>query len=62
MPGDPFRRCAPLGREFFERIVPDRVKAVVAGRLLEVPAFVKRVVIDQWFLHRREPALTFGAA
>jgi flavin-dependent dehydrogenase len=39
------------------RIVPDRVKTVVAGRLLEVPAFVKRVVIDQWFLHRRQPAL-----
>jgi len=44
------------------RLVPDRVKAVVAGRLLEVPAFVKRVVIDHWFLHRRQPALTIGTA
>jgi flavin-dependent dehydrogenase len=39
------------------RLVPDRVKTVVAGRLLEVPSFVKRVVIDQWFLHRHQPAL-----
>lgn len=38
-------------------IVPDRVKTVVAGRLLEVPAFVKRVVLDQWFLHRDQLAL-----
>jgi flavin-dependent dehydrogenase len=39
------------------RIVPDRVKTAVAGHLLEVPAFVKRIVLDRWFLHRREPAL-----
>ena len=39
------------------RLVPDAVKAVVAGRLLRVPAFVRRVVIDDWFLHSRQPAL-----
>jgi geranylgeranyl reductase family protein len=39
------------------RIMPDRVKTVVAGRLLEVPTFVKRVVLDQWFLHRHRLAL-----
>ncbi|HEX3644102.1 MAG TPA: NAD(P)/FAD-dependent oxidoreductase [Vicinamibacterales bacterium] len=39
------------------RLVPDAVKAVVAGRLLRIPAFVKRVVIDEWFLHRHQVAL-----
>jgi flavin-dependent dehydrogenase len=39
------------------RLVPDAVKAVVAGQLLRVPAFVKRVVIDDWFLHSRQSAL-----
>jgi menaquinone-9 beta-reductase len=47
---------APLS-DALARIVPDRVKTVVAGRLLEVPAFVKRVVLDHWFLHRHQPAL-----
>jgi flavin-dependent dehydrogenase len=39
------------------RLVPDAVKAMVAGRLLRIPAFVRRVVIDEWFLHRRQLAL-----
>ena len=39
------------------RLVPGRVKSFLAGPLLEVPVFVKRFVIDQWFLHRRVPAL-----
>jgi flavin-dependent dehydrogenase len=39
------------------RLVPDAVKALVAGQLLRVPAFVKGVVIDDWFLHARQPAL-----
>jgi flavin-dependent dehydrogenase len=39
------------------RLVPNAVKAVVAGQLLRVPAFVKRVVIDDWFLHSRQAAL-----
>lgn len=42
------------------RLVPDAVKALVAGQLLRVPAFVKRVVIDDWFLHSRQPALDEG--
>jgi hypothetical protein len=37
--------------------MPDALKAVVAGQLLRVPAFVKRVVIDDWFLHSRRSAL-----
>ena len=39
------------------RLIPDRVKALAAGRLLQVPAVVRRVVIDEWFLHRRQAAL-----
>jgi geranylgeranyl reductase family protein len=39
------------------RLVPDTVKTIVAGQLLRVPAFVKRIVLDEWFLHRRQPAL-----
>jgi menaquinone-9 beta-reductase len=39
------------------QLIPDQVKALAASRLLRVPAFVRRVVIDQWFLHRRQPAL-----
>jgi flavin-dependent dehydrogenase len=40
------------------RLVPDSVKAIMAGQLLRIPAFVKRVVIDEWFLHRRQLALS----
>jgi len=39
------------------RLVPDAVKALMAGQLLRIPAFVKRVVIDEWFLHRHQLAL-----
>jgi flavin-dependent dehydrogenase len=39
------------------RLVPDAVKAIMAGQLLRIPAFVKRVVIDEWFLHRHQLAL-----
>jgi flavin-dependent dehydrogenase len=39
------------------RLVPDAVKATVAGQLLRVPVFVKHFVIDEWFLHRHQPAL-----
>ncbi len=38
-------------------LVPDRVKAIVAGQLLRIPAFVRHVVVDEWFLHRRQPPL-----
>lgn len=40
-----------------ERIVPDRIKTIIAGHLLEAPSFVRHVVLDRWFLHRRQPAL-----
>jgi len=38
-------------------LVPDGFAALVARPLLQVPAFVRHVVLDRWFLHRREPAL-----
>jgi flavin-dependent dehydrogenase len=44
------------------RIVPARVKTAVAEHLLEVPAFVKRVVLDEWFLHRDQLPLAPSAA
>ena len=51
-------RCAGSRRSgALARIVADRVKTILAGRLLEVPTFVKRVVLDQWFLHRHRLAL-----
>jgi flavin-dependent dehydrogenase len=33
-------------------------KTGLARRLFEAPAFVRHVVLDRWFLHAREPALT----
>jgi flavin-dependent dehydrogenase len=39
------------------RLVPDALKTLVAWQLLRVPAFVKRVVIDDWFLHSRQSVL-----
>lgn len=39
------------------RLVPDTAKAFVAGQLLRIPAFVRHIVVDEWFLHRRQPAL-----
>jgi flavin-dependent dehydrogenase len=38
-------------------VVPARVGAAVARRLLTAPAFVRHVVLDRWFLHRHQPAL-----
>jgi flavin-dependent dehydrogenase len=34
------------------------LKTGLARRLFEAPAFVRHVVLDRWFLHAREPALT----
>jgi len=38
-------------------IVPPRVGAALARKLLKTPAFVRHVVLDRWFLHRHQPAL-----
>lgn len=37
--------------------LPAPVKRFLAGRLLGNPLFTRRVVLDRWFLHRRQPAL-----
>ena len=34
------------------------LKTGLANKLFEVPAFVRHMVLDRWFLHAREPALT----
>jgi menaquinone-9 beta-reductase len=39
------------------RLVPDRVKAIVARQLLRIPTFVRHIVVDEWFLHRRQLSL-----
>jgi flavin-dependent dehydrogenase len=47
----------PLSRAV-ARILPAGFGTATARRLLEMPAFVRHVVLDRWFLHAREPALT----
>ena len=39
-------------------ILPAGVVTSAARRLLAMPAFVRHVVLDRWFLHAREAALT----
>jgi flavin-dependent dehydrogenase len=39
------------------RIVPASTGIFLAKRLLDVPAFVRHVVLDRWFLRAHEPAL-----
>jgi flavin-dependent dehydrogenase len=46
------RRADPIGW------LPDGWKRGLAGRLLGSPAFVRRVVLDRWFLHREMGALS----
>ena len=41
----------------FSAIVPASVRTVLGRRMLHAPALVRRVVLDQWFLHRHQPAL-----
>ena len=40
--------------------IPAGAAAAAARRLLESPWFVRRVVLDRWFLHAQEPALTLS--
>jgi flavin-dependent dehydrogenase len=47
----------PLSRAV-ARILPGGVATAVGRRLMETPAFVRHIVLDRWFLHAREPALT----
>jgi flavin-dependent dehydrogenase len=47
----------PLSRAV-ARILPGGVATALGRRLMETPAFVRHIVLDRWFLHAREPALT----
>ena len=40
------------------KALPEGVGAAVGRRLLSTPAFVRHVVLDRWFLHRHQPALS----
>jgi menaquinone-9 beta-reductase len=40
------------------KAVPDGFGAALGRRLLSAPAFVRHVVLDRWFLHRHQPALS----
>ncbi len=50
-------RFAPGQLSPLAGIVPASVRTVLGRRLLHAPAFVRRIVLDQWFLHRHQPAL-----
>lgn len=43
------------------RWVPERVRQFLAGRLLGSPSFARHVVLDRWFFHTHQPALTASA-
>jgi flavin-dependent dehydrogenase len=47
----------PLARALTQ-LLPDGLGTPVGRRLLETPAFVRHVVIERWFLHLGQPALT----
>jgi flavin-dependent dehydrogenase len=55
------RLRARFGAETFSRAVTrllqPRLWAPLAGGLIGMPAFVRHVVLDRWFLHTRVPAL-----
>ena len=49
--------AGPVSRAL-TRMLPAGVGTSAARRLLEMPAFVRHVVLDRWFLHARDAALT----
>jgi flavin-dependent dehydrogenase len=63
-------RLEPYVQRLLERFAPGQLSQALAGmvpagvttalgrRLLHAPAFVRRIVLDQWFLHRHQPALS----
>jgi menaquinone-9 beta-reductase len=52
-------RAGPIAR-LLSRAVPAGVSEALARRLLDRPWFVRRVLLDRWFLHAQEPALEQG--
>jgi flavin-dependent dehydrogenase len=51
------RRLGPRRARDLSARLPAAVKSALAGRLLTQRWFVRRVVLERWFLHRHEPAL-----
>jgi len=41
-----------LGRRPSARRLPDRIATMLSAPLLAIPAFVRSLVLDRWFLHR----------
>lgn len=56
------RRNAPHARPARSAGAIARLRNVIARKLLVNPQFARRVVLDEWFLHRRQPALRAFAA
>jgi flavin-dependent dehydrogenase len=51
-------RFGPIGRVHDPlALLPTRLKARVGGLLLGLPWFARRVVMEEWFLRTRQPAL-----
>ena len=50
----------PWLADLLSRAVPAGAAAATARRLLDSPWFVRHVVLDRWFLHAHEPALTLS--
>ncbi|MBI3940628.1 MAG: NAD(P)/FAD-dependent oxidoreductase [Acidobacteria bacterium] len=42
------------------RCIPERILASVGGALLGAPWFSKHVLLERWFLHLHQPALSIG--
>lgn len=55
-----FGERAP-GPDLIDR-VPMGIKKMVARRLMQNHWFTRNVVMDNWFLHRNEPPLSFGSS
>jgi geranylgeranyl reductase family protein len=53
-----FGSRAPGKRRGLSDLLPPSLRPWAAERLLAQPTFARRVVIDSWFLHRNQPALT----
>jgi flavin-dependent dehydrogenase len=49
---------APGKRRGLSDLLPRSLRPWAAEKLLAQPAFARRVVVDGWFLHRNQPALT----
>lgn len=51
-------RIAPFASSALDRWAVGRIQQAVGTALLGMPAFVRHVVLDRWFLHAYDPPLT----